>query len=163
MRLRQGCRGWWIALAAAAADRLTKAAVLRFWGRPRLLDRTFEALIPGVINVKPATNRDMAFSLFSGKGLALTILTAMLIAALIGWLIAKPDEHRLLRAGMWLVVGGGLGNLFDRITRGYVVDFIELAFVRFAVFNIADMCICIGAAMAVAGAVLAGDAKRARG
>jgi len=46
MQLRRGCRGWWIALLVAAADRVTKAAVVRFWDRPRLLDRTFEALIP---------------------------------------------------------------------------------------------------------------------
>jgi len=154
MQLRRGCRGWWIALLVAAADRVTKAAVVRFWDRPRLLDRTFEALIPGVVNVKLATNRGMAFSLLSGHGLGLTLLTALLLAAVIAWLVSKPDEQRLLRTGLWLIVGGGLGNLFDRVMRGYVVDFIELAFVRFAVFNVADACICVGALLAVIGAVL---------
>ena len=46
---------------------------------------------------------------------------------------------------------GGLGNLYDRIASGSVPDFIELAFVRFAVFNVADVCICVGAALAVIG------------
>ena len=159
MRLRRGCKGWWIALLAAAADRITKAAVLRFWARPRVLDRTFSALIPGVINVKLATNRGMAFSMFSGQGLWLTALTFLLLAGVSAWLVARPDEPPLYRAGLWLIVGGGLGNLFDRVTRGYVVDFIELAFVRFAVFNVADVCICVGAALVVAGALL-GDRKK---
>jgi len=151
MRLRQGCRGWWIALIVAAADRISKAAVLRFWDRPRLLDRTFEALIPGVVNVKLATNRGMAFSMFSGQTLALSVLTIALLAFLMTWLLARPSAPRLLRTGLWLIVGGGLGNLYDRLAHGFVVDFIELAFVRFAVFNVADACICVGALLAVLG------------
>ena len=67
---------------------------------------------------------------------------------------------RLLRAGLWLIVGGGLGNLYDRLTRGGVADFIELAFVRFAVFNVADICICVGAALAALG-VLMTERRRA--
>ena len=152
MRLRQGCRGAWIALLAALADRLSKLAAAGF-GPGRT------ALIPGVINLRPVTNRGTAFSLLSGQSLALTLLTAALIAALTGWLVARPDAPRLLRAGLWLVVGGGLGNLYDRLARGAVTDFIELAFVRFAVFNVADVCICAGAALAVAGAWQA-DRKR---
>jgi len=103
----------------------------------------------------------MAFSLLSGHGLGLTLLTALLLAAVIAWLVSKPDEQRLLRTGLWLIVGGGLGNLFDRVMRGYVVDFIELAFVRFAVFNVADVCICAGAALAAIGAIL-GEKRRER-
>ena len=160
MRLRRGCRGWWIALLAAAVDRITKVAVLRLWQRPRLLDRTFDALIPGVVNLRMVGNRGMAFSLFSGQGAALTVLTFLLIAGVVAWLIARPDESKWIRAGFWLVVGGGLGNLFDRVVQGYVVDFIELAFVRFAVFNVADVCICVGAALVILGTIFAERQKR---
>ena len=150
MRLRQGCRGAWIALLAALSDRLTKLAVSRFAPEGRLL-------IPGVINLRPVENRGMAFSMLSGQSLALTLVTAALIAALLLWLILRPDAPRLFRTGFWLIVGGGLGNLYDRVTAGGVSDFIELAFVRFAVFNVADVCICAGAALAVLGA---GPVKR---
>lgn len=141
MRLRQGCRGAWIAVLAALADRLTKAAVEGAARRG--------PLIPGVLNLRPVENRGMAFSMLSGQSLALSILTAALVMALVGWLIAKPDAPRLTRAGLWLIVGGGLGNLYDRLVSGSVTDFIELAFVRFAVFNVADVCICAGAALVV--------------
>ena len=147
MRLRQGCKGAWIALLAALLDRLTKLAVARF--APRGC-----ALVPGVVNLRPVENRGMAFSMLSGQTLALTLVTAALIAALAGWLIARPESPRLLRAGLWLIVGGGLGNLYDRLTRGGVADFIELAFVRFAVFNVADICICVGAALAALGVLM---------
>ena len=146
MRLRQGCKGAWIALLAALLDRLTKLAVARF--APRGC-----ALVPGVVNLRPVENRGMAFSMLSGQTLALTLVTAALIAALAGWLIARPESPRLLRAGLWLIVGGGLGNLYDRLTRGGVADFIELAFVRFAVFNVADVCICVGAGLVLLGSL----------
>ncbi len=151
MRLKRGFRGWWIALAAALADRLTKLLAAAAPGR--------RALVPGVIDLRPVQNRGMAFSMLSGQTLALTVLTALLIAALVGWLAARPGAPRLLRLGLWLIVGGGLGNLYDRLFTGSVTDFIELAFVRFAVFNVADICICAGAAMAVLGSIRIDEAK----
>ena len=131
----------WIALLAALADRLTKVLA----ARPG-------ALIPGFVNITPVQNRGMAFSLLSGQTLALALVTAALIAGLTLWLLAKPDAAALSRAGLWLIVGGGLGNLYDRLTAGGVTDFLELAFVRFAVFNVADVCICVGAALVLLGA-----------
>ena len=142
MRSKRGFRGWWIALAAALADRLTKLLAA---GAPG------GALVPGIIDLRPVQNRGMAFSMLSGQTLALTVFTALLIAGLVGWLVARPDAPPLARAGLWLIVGGGLGNLYDRLATGSVTDFIELAFVRFAVFNLADVCICVGAAQVVLG------------
>ena len=145
MRLRRGCKGMWIALLAALADRLTKVLAAR--------PGAAGALIPGFINITPVQNRGMAFSLLSGQTLALALVTAALIAGLTLWLLARPDAPGLLRAGLWLIVGGGLGNLYDRLATGGVADFIELAFVRFAVFNVADICVCCGAALVVIGAM----------
>lgn len=142
MRLRRGCSGAWIALVAALADRLTKLWAVRAGRRG--------ALVPGLLNLRPVENRGMAFSMLSGQSLALTLLTAALIMGLVGWLVARPDASRAARAGLWLIVGGGCGNLYDRLVAGGVTDFIELAFVRFAVFNVADVCICAGAAVVVA-------------
>ena len=152
MRLKQGCRGWWIALLAALADRLTKLLAAKLPAGRR-------ALIPGVLNLRPVGNRGMAFSMLSGQSLLLTVVTALLIAGLVAWLIARPDAPGLTRAGLWLIAGGGLGNLYDRLTTGEVSDFIELAFVRFAVFNVADVCICAGAALVVASSLSRSDKK----
>ena len=54
-----------------------------------------------------------------------------------------------------MIVGGGLGNLYDRIAYGYVIDFIDLQFVRFAIFNLADVAICLGAVIAAVSYILA--------
>ena len=145
MRIREGCRGVWIALAAVLCDRLGKLAAAK-------LPNGVVRLIPGVVNLRRVENRGIAFSLLSGQGLALILLTALVVAALVVWLLARPEAPRLTRAGLWLIVGGGLGNLYDRVAYGAVSDFIDLAFVRFAVFNVADICICVGAALVVLGA-----------
>ena len=152
MRLKQGCRGWWIALAVALADRLTKLLVAG------LGPQHGGALIPGILNLRPVENRGIAFSMLSGKGLGLVLFTAALIAGLVAWLVAHPDAPTLLRTGLWLVAGGGLGNLYDRLAMGSVSDFIELAFMRFAVFNVADVCICVGAGLVLLGSIT-GDGK----
>ena len=146
MRIKQGCRGWWVALLVALADRLTKVLVARLCPRGG-------ALIPGIINLRPVENRGIAFSMLSGQGLALALFTAALIAGLVAWLVSHPDAPGLLRTGLWLIAGGGLGNLYDRLTTGGVSDFIELAFVRFAVFNVADICICVGAGLVLLGSL----------
>lgn len=145
MRLKEGCRGMWIALAAVLCDRLSKLAAAK-------LPNGVVRFIPGIVNLRRVENRGIAFSMLSGQGLALILLTALVVAALVAWLVARPGAARLTRAGLWMIVGGGLGNLYDRVAYGAVSDFIDLAFVRFAVFNVADICICVGAALVVVGA-----------
>ena len=144
MQLRRGCRGWQWMLLAVAADRVTKVLAKR-----RVLRGT---LIPGVVSFRSARNSGMAFSMLSGHFWLLTVFTALLIAGILAYLISRPGESPLLRAGLWLIAGGGLGNLYDRVTMGSVIDFIELDFVRFAIFNVADVCICVGAALVLLGA-----------
>lgn len=126
-------------LLAVAADRVTKVLAKR-----RVLRGT---LIPGVVSFRSARNSGMAFSMLSGHFWLLTVFTALLIAGILVYLLSRPGEPPLLRAGLWLIAGGGLGNLYDRVTMGSVIDFIELDFVRFAIFNVADVCICVGAAL----------------
>ena len=144
MQLRRGCRGWQWMLLAVAADRITKVLAKR-----RALPRT---LIPGVVGFRNARNSGMALSMLSGHFWRLTVFTALLIAGILFYLLSRPGEPPLLRAGLWLIAGGGLGNLYDRVTMGSVIDFIELDFVRFAIFNVADVCICVGAALVLLGA-----------
>lgn len=146
MRLKQGCKLWWLALLAVAADRITKAAAQA--GGPA------RDWIPGVLRFHRVSNAGMAFSLLSGHYWLLTIITGLVLLGVAAYLLAKPDEHPALRAGLWLILGGGLGNLYDRVFYGRVIDYIELRFVRFAIFNVADICICVGAGLVLLGAAL---------
>ena len=157
MRLRRGCSGAWIALLAAAADRLTKALALRL---PQGVTR---ALVPGLMNLRMTWNSGVAFSMLSGRGALPTLLTLLLLAGLVALLVARPEGPRGYRAGLWLIVGGGLGNLYDRLVYGRVIDFLEPAFVRFAVFNVADVCVCAGAALAIVALLVDELARRKRG
>lgn len=139
----------WIAAAAGIADQISKAAV-----RGGVSLR-----LEGLVAIRSTQNTGAAFSLFSGRTVPLTAATAVLIAVLCAWLIARPDaQPKWARVGLWLVVGGGLGNLYDRIAYGAVTDFIELLFLRFAVFNLADIAICVGAVLAAIALMI--DEKR---
>ena len=53
------------------------------------------------------------------------------------------DVHRLVE-GRTLILGGGVGNLIDRVLNGVVVDYINVLFMHFAIFNFADICVCVG-------------------
>ena len=152
MQSKRGCNGLWIAVLAAVADRFTKVAASRL--------QSGTALLPGLVSICPTVNTGVAFSMLSGGGLALTAFTAALVALLAGWLIfSKKPQPAGLRAGLWLIVGGGLGNLYDRVAYGHVIDFINLDFVRFAVFNVADIAVCAGAAVVILSVLLSDRRK----
>ena len=151
MRLRRGCRGWWWMLLAVALDRLTKA--LAEAGALSGIS------IPGIVSFRSVRNTGMAFSMLSGHAWLLSILTALLIAGILFYLLRRPDAPGSLRAGLWLIAGGGLGNLYDRLTLGYVIDFIHLDFVNFAIFNVADICVCVGAVLVLIAAWRAEQGK----
>mgnify|MGYP000997499365 CR=1 FL=1 len=107
---------------------------------------------PGVFSWQLAHNTGAAFSLFGGSGVFLVAITALALAALAAVLLrSSAGRARRLSApaalGLWLIVAGGLGNLYDRVVYGVVVDFIKLDFIRFAIFNVADIAICAGAAL----------------
>ena len=108
-------------------------------------------LIPGVLGLRYSENTGAAFSALSGSGLLLILLTAALIIAAIMWYLRHGDCNRWLAAGVTLIVAGGLGNLYDRLTLGYVIDFIEVLFVRFAIFNVADVAVVCGTVCLIIG------------
>lgn len=101
-------------------------------------------LIPGVIRLLYAENTGMAFGLLSGQRWLLVLFT--LIAAVAAFFALKP--YRLghwAKASLLTIAGGMAGNLVDRALQGYVVDMFDFTFVRFAVFNVADIAITLGA------------------
>ena len=93
-------------------------------------------------------NDGMSFSMLSGKRTLLVIVTGVMLAVLAGMLLLRKMP-RLERAAWILVVGGGVGNLIDRIRTGVVVDYLNCLFINFPVFNFADVCICVGVGLLV--------------
>ena len=59
-------------------------------------------------------------------------------------ILLNTKEYKLLKAAVWLIIGGAIGNVIDRIYRGYVVDFFEFTFFSWPVFNMADIYVVVG-------------------
>jgi signal peptidase II len=132
-------RWFWLAAAVVAADQLVK------W-LSEALGRRDIVLIPGVLQFTCTHNTGMAFSMLSGHSWLLGLLSAGAIA--LGWWILR--RYRLgtfSRLAAMLMLGGAVGNMIDRLFRGYVVDMFEALFVRFAVFNVADAALTVGAGL----------------
>ena len=123
MRLKQGCRLFWVALVAFVLDRATKVWSLT-------LEGGVEAL-PGLLNFRPVRNYGAAFGVFAGRQALLSALVLVLCAAVLFLLLRFPRMANSARAGLWLIFAGGLSNLYDRLRYGYVIDFLELGFIRF--------------------------------
>ena len=127
---------WAVVIVILVIDRITKelAAAIPAEGIP---------LIPGILGLRYAENRGIAFSLLSGYPRVLGILSLALIVGGYIWLRKKKIAAFPL-TGLALMAGGAAGNMLDRLIRGFVPDMIETQFVYFPVFNIADSCLTIG-------------------
>ena len=104
-------------------------------------------LLEGIVSLRYAENTGAAFSALSGSTVLLTVFSLAVCAVILFYLIRHPELGALSKLSLSMVFAGGVGNLIDRITRGYVVDFFELQFIEFAIFNVADICITVGAAL----------------
>lgn len=100
--------------------------------------------LPYILDLTYVQNTGAAFSLLRQHTWLLTLISAVVVAAMC-WLIVKGYFKNAL--GRWaaaLVLAGGMGNLIDRVLLGYVTDMFQTVFMDFAVFNVADCCITIG-------------------
>ena len=140
----------WLALAAVvvALDHASKALVLA-----TLQQGESRALTP-FFNLVLVTNKGAAFSLFaSASGWQTPFFIAIALAAIgvVGWMIVRDPGKRLLCAGLALILGGAIGNLWDRLALGHVVDFLDFhAFgMHWPAFNVADSAITVGAVILI--------------
>ena len=86
-----------------------------------------------------------AWGSFSGMVIVLVIVSIVLCAIILAYMIYVAKEASVLETvGLALIFAGGLGNMIDRLVRGYVVDFVEPLFIDFPNFNIADAGITCG-------------------
>ena len=132
---------------AAAAALIDIDQAIKLWAVNVLQPVGSMPLIPHVVELRFVLNQGMAFSLLSGKQLFLIIATSIALILVAYMLFFRSRGKYLQQAAMLLVLGGGIGNLIDRVLNGEVVDYINLLFMRFAVFNFADICVCVGVAL----------------
>ena len=99
--------------------------------------------LPPLLQLTRVHNYGAAWSSFSGARWLLVILTAAGMAA-IAWLLVKIVRHPLGQWSLAWILGGGIGNLIDRVRLGYVVDMLETMFIDFPVFNVADVFVVCG-------------------
>lgn len=158
MQLKKGCRLWWLVLPALAADRITKRLA-----KAALAPHGVRSVIKGTLSWAYTENCGAAFSILSGRNALLILMTLALIVGLLIYLLRHAENPILERTGLWFIVAGGLGNLWDRLFYGCVIDFIRLDFVDFAIFNAADIFICGGAAAVALSVLIAEWRKKKHG
>ena len=127
-------------LLIIAFDQLTK-----YLAEAYLMSGKVVTFIPHVVQFRYAENTGMAFSLFSGARWLFVALTVIVCAGVMWYMFSNRCPSLWMYWSLGVVVSGGLGNLIDRVRYGYVVDFIEPTFMDFAVFNIADSAVTLGA------------------
>ncbi len=107
-------------------------------------------VIPYVFNITYVLNRGAAWGIFSDKRWIFMIFSTIAIVVIAVCIEKFKSEGKLLTVALSMVLGGGIGNMIDRIFNGTtlfdgaVVDFFEAAFIEFPVFNVADCFVCIG-------------------
>jgi len=132
--------------------------ITKIWAMDALkAPRRSVEVIPGYFNFSYAENTGVAFGIldsaqYAWKPYALAALAIVAVAAIIVYYHKSPPGRHLLRFALALTTGGVLGNLGDRVFRGYVVDFIEWHihdYFYWPNFNIADAAICVGVALLI--------------
>ncbi|MBQ2096111.1 MAG: signal peptidase II [Firmicutes bacterium] len=134
---------WIVILLCVCIDQLSKLAV----ERSMELGAT-KPLLPGILGFTYTRNTGAAFSILTGKQAFLIAVTAVVMIAMVVYVLRKGKTIFLPeKIAIALIVGGGTGNLICRIVRGYVVDFINIHILP--IFNAADIFVCCGCGLLV--------------
>ncbi len=124
------------------ADRLSKAYIAANMKLGQSIP-----VIEDIFHITFKTNNGAAFSILSGKVPFLILATLLIIVALVALIVVKKPKSKIFQIAVSLIISGALGNLVDRISMGHVVDFLDARFINFPIFNVADICVVLGAAL----------------
>ena len=135
--------------AVILVDQISKILVLAY-----LYEEQID-LIEGVLRFTYVENRGMAFGLLADHRWVFLVLSVVGIGA-VAYYLLRYVRRNLSRVGLALIIGGGIGNMIDRVRLGFVVDFIDFCAFDFWVwvFNVADAAVCVGAALFVLDLIL---------
>ena len=107
-------------------------------------------ILNNILSVTKIYNTGAAFGIFENKTLFLAIFSVFVIISISVYLVRTYKSLNFVNTIAWgLVLGGTIGNFVDRLSLGYVLDFIRFDFVNFPIFNIADLCINCGAILLI--------------
>lgn len=125
-------------------DQLTKYLVTVYMNPNEVI-----TVIPHILSFnRIPPNTGAAFGIFQGQTWFLITVTCLVMVVCVAMLIKKTFDSKCMFWALCLVLGGGIGNLIDRVFRGgNVVDFLEFEFIDFPVFNVADIAVCVGAGL----------------
>ena len=119
--------------------------LIKYWAVQHLAPVHTIGLIPGVLQLTYVENYGAAFGILQQKTFFLIGLTAMVLLVGIILLAMRKLKAPMLIISIMLMIGGGAGNLVDRVFRRFVVDYLDISpLFRFPVFNFADCCVVIG-------------------
>ena len=139
-----------VILIGILLDQLTKWLAVRF-----LLPIDTCPIINDVLHLTYAENRGAAFGILSNDRWVFMLFSSVMIVALLVYLFyPKKQATQLFSVGVAMVVSGGIGNMIDRVVLGYVVDFLNFELINFAIFNVADSFVCVGAGLMVLSLIL---------
>ncbi|MEE1061639.1 MAG: signal peptidase II [Ruminococcus sp.] len=130
-----------IGIALAVADQVIKYLVVANINENQVIP-----VITNLLNFTHIHNEGVAFGMFDGMRWVFVALTVVLLAGIIGIMFKKRPDSKMFYVSVALIVGGGIGNLIDRIMFGYVIDYISLSFFP-PICNFADYCITFGTAL----------------
>lgn len=140
-----------------SVDQLIKI-IIDLWLKPI----QFFPLIQNVVAFTYVENRGVAFGMLQNQRWLFTTVTAAVIVFGFYCLLSGKIKSNYILTTAILILSGGLGNLIDRVFRGYVIDYIEPLFIRFAVFNFADILVTAGAFLLIGWLICSGvhDARQ---
>jgi signal peptidase II len=136
----------WVVVAIVVFDQATKAMI-----KAKLSLHESITVIPGFFDLTHVRNTGAAFGMldntdFPYKPALMVIVALIALGAVASYALTLPATQRTARFGLALILGGAVGNLIDRATMGYVVDFVDVYFrgLHFWAFNVADSAITVG-------------------
>ena len=129
-----------IIVGSVVLDQLTKwLAVIYLSGEPSF------PLWEDVFHLTFVKNEGAAFGMLSDHRWVFMIFSTVAIIALAVYLFRFPPKSRFVQITLAMIIGGGIGNMIDRVLLGYVIDFLDFTLINFAVFNVADSFVTVGA------------------
>jgi signal peptidase II len=136
-----------IILIVNIIDRITK-----IWASKNLVNGNEVVVIKNIFEFSYLENRGAAWGVFQGKVNFLVIVTIIIVIGLIFYLLKYKPRRKVMRISFSLIIGGAIGNMYDRVIYKYVVDYICFHYkdvYSFPTFNFADMSVVVGTLLLV--------------
>ena len=136
----------WLAIIAVTVflDQITKYLTI-FFLKP--IDTL--PLIEDVLHLTYVENTGAAFGMMKDARWVFMVISTLAIVGILVYMFWKRPSDKLMCVSLSFIVGGGIGNMIDRTLLGYVVDMIDFRLINFAVFNVADSFVCVGAGLMI--------------